>query len=163
MPYFSTKTYGHDIGLSTAFRQHRAASHCNKLHGYALSVRLVFEANALDANNWVMDFGALKPIKLWLEAMFNHKTLVARDDPEMKLFHELFQYGVIDLVVVEATGCEAFAKIIYDWVQHYTLTNYGWRVTLESVTVAEHGANSAIYTGASDANKKESVPSRPDL
>ena len=44
MNYVSTKTYGHEVGLSCAFRQHKADSHCAKLHGYALSVKVEFEA-----------------------------------------------------------------------------------------------------------------------
>ena len=39
----STKTYGHEEGLSCCFRQWRAThSHCRLLHGYALSFRLTF-------------------------------------------------------------------------------------------------------------------------
>ena len=34
--YRSSKTYGHEIGLSAAFRQWRAQSHCRLIHGYAL-------------------------------------------------------------------------------------------------------------------------------
>lgn len=49
MIYRSTKTYGHEIGLSAAFRQWRAESHCRFVHGYALAVKFVFEAGELDA------------------------------------------------------------------------------------------------------------------
>ena len=31
--FLSTKTYGHDLGLSAAFRQWRAESHCRLIHG----------------------------------------------------------------------------------------------------------------------------------
>lgn len=48
MTYKSTKLYGHEIGLSAAFRQWRAESHCRFLHGYALAVRFEFEADELD-------------------------------------------------------------------------------------------------------------------
>ena len=37
--YQSTKTYGNDVGLSCTFRQWKADSHCNKLHGYSLGFR----------------------------------------------------------------------------------------------------------------------------
>ena len=41
--YFSTKTYGHERGLSCAFRQPLALhSHCSLLHGYALSFSFKF-------------------------------------------------------------------------------------------------------------------------
>ena len=36
MPYLSTKTYGHNIGLACVFRQPNADhSHCHLLHGYS--------------------------------------------------------------------------------------------------------------------------------
>ena len=34
--FLSSKKYGHDRGLSTAFRQWRADSHCRFMHGYSL-------------------------------------------------------------------------------------------------------------------------------
>src|SRR4051812_23270084 len=66
--YGSTKTYAANVGLSAAFRQHPADSHCNQLHGYALEVSACFEADSLDHRNWVIDFGGLKDFKRWLES-----------------------------------------------------------------------------------------------
>jgi 6-pyruvoyltetrahydropterin/6-carboxytetrahydropterin synthase len=144
--YRSTKTYCHNVGLSCCFRQWRAQSHCNKLHGYAIQVGFVFEAEELDANIWVVDFGSLKEVKQWLEQTFDHKTLVAFDDPEYTLFMDLHSKGIIDMVSVNNTGCEAFAKLVYDMVvQWLQLTKQSPRVKLVSVEVREHGANSAIY------------------
>lgn len=148
MPYQSTKTYGHNLGLSAAFRQWRADSHCKYLHGYALAVKLVFEADELDVRNWVVDFGSLKSLKQRLEDTFDHKTLVAADDPELEFFREAHKRGIIDMVVTEANGCEAFAALIYDtteiWLED---AGYADRVRLVSCEVMEHGANSAVYTG----------------
>lgn len=70
--YFSSKTYGHERGLSCAFRQPTATSHCNMIHGYALSFQFTFGCGALDENNWVVDFGGLKELKEWLEFSFDH-------------------------------------------------------------------------------------------
>ena len=146
--YRSSKTYGHDIGLSACFRQWRADSHCRFLHGYALSVHLEFEADELDARNWVVDFGSLKPFKQILEDTFDHKLLVAEDDPEIDVIRMLQHNGLAQVVVVDATGCEAFAELIYKgcevWLKD---AGYGDRVRMHHVTVREHGANSATYTG----------------
>ena len=68
MKYQSTKTYGNDRGLSCCFRQWRADSHCNLLHGYSLGFRFVFEADTLDERNWVYDFGDCK----WIKEFLNH-------------------------------------------------------------------------------------------
>ncbi len=143
MKYRSTKTYGHDIGLSAAFRQWRAQSHCRFIHGYALSIHLEFEAASLDARNWVVDFGSLKPIKRWLEETFDHKLLVAEDDPALEELRALEAMGLAEIVVVPATGCEAFAAQIYARVAAW-LREIGQapRVRLAEVHVREHGANS---------------------
>ena len=66
MKYRVTKTYGNERGLSCAFRQWRADSHCNLIHGYSLGFRFVFEAAQLDDRNWVYDFGNLGFVKEFL-------------------------------------------------------------------------------------------------
>ena len=68
--YISTKTYN-QIG-PVAYRQWRADSHCNLVHGYALSFYFEFESDTLDVRNWVMDFGGLRPLKDKLEEWFDH-------------------------------------------------------------------------------------------
>lgn len=146
MTYISTKTYGHEIGLSCCFRQHRAESHCRFLHGYSLSVKLEFEAQKLNENNWVVDFGGLKTLKEWLVSCFDHKMLVAKDDPEIDELRRLNDLGIADMVVVPDTGCEAFAHLIFQRTRLWLKNNeYDPRVKLRSVEVREHGANSAIY------------------
>lgn len=143
----STKQYGHDIGLSCCFRQHRADSHCSLLHGYAIAVKLTFRANELDHRNWVQDFGGLKEVKAYLQRTFDHKLLVANDDPEIERIAMLSTAGVAEIIIVENVGCEAFAKMIFDAVKYHILRlDQDHRVALESVEVKEHGANSAIYT-----------------
>jgi 6-pyruvoyltetrahydropterin/6-carboxytetrahydropterin synthase len=146
--YYSTKTYGHEIGLSAAFRQWRAESHCRLIHGYSLAIKFVFESEDLDVRNWVVDFGSLKSLKGWLESTFDHTLLVAEDDPEKDLFVALDNAGVARIVVVPATGCEAFAELIHECTTVWLKDNgYSPRVRLTSVEVKEHGANSAIFTG----------------
>jgi 6-pyruvoyltetrahydropterin/6-carboxytetrahydropterin synthase len=143
----STKTYGHEIGLSACFRQWRAESHCRLLHGYALAVRFEFQARELDIRNWVVDFGSLKSLKQWLCDTFDHTLLVAEDDPQRNFLKELESFGLARIVTVPATGCEAFAKLIYECTEIWLKDNgYTPRVELFSVEVREHGANSAIYT-----------------
>lgn len=100
----------------------------------------------LDERNWVVDFGGMKSFKAYLKNTFDHKLLVARDDPARQTFEDLGRAGVADVVVVDATGCEAFAKLIHDgaeaWLHEEGLLD---RVHLDHVTVREHGANSATY------------------
>lgn len=146
MMYQSTKTYGHEVGLSCTFRQYGAESHCQYLHGYALSVKLTFAAFDLDERNWVVDFGSLKPIKAWLASTFDHTTLIAEDDPQRRAFAIMHEQGLIQLRIVPKVGCEGFAEYISQhillWLKDQRLSP---RVWLVSVEVREHGANSALY------------------
>lgn len=145
MEFVSTKTFTHAIGLSCAFRQWRAESHCRFLHGYALQIRMEFTASELDHRNWVVDFGSLKPLKGMIENTLDHKTLVAKDDPEMANFKKLHMLEIIDMVEVDQCGCEAMAYMIYEVAAQW-LKDAGYiHVNLHSVEVSEHEANSAIY------------------
>lgn len=148
MPYQSTKQFGHDLGLSCCFRQWRAESHCNQLHGYAIAIRLVFEAEELDVRNWVVDFGSLKSLKQMFVDTFDHKLLVAEDDPDKDDICALAGMGIADVIVVPAVGCEKFAEYVFGATEVWLQSNgYTPRVKLISAEVCEHGANSAIYTG----------------
>ena len=150
--YYSTKTYNNDRGLSCAFRQWRAESHCSLIHGYSIGIKVIFECDTLDERNWVMDFGGLKDFKNWTEHMFDHTLLVAEDDPELDRFIELDKVGgIVNLRIVPAVGCERFAEMA--WTKLTKLINKSIQdgkalnpsVRVKSVEVFEHGANSAIY------------------
>jgi 6-pyruvoyltetrahydropterin/6-carboxytetrahydropterin synthase len=158
--HFVTKTYGHDLGLSACFRQWRAKSHCRFLHGYPLSFKFTFKGDELDENGWLIDFGNLKPVKAWLEQTFDHKLLVAEDDPALGFLRELGEdrpgYVVdrahmahaplADVIVVPRVGCEAFAEMAWVFVEDLLVRTpaYNCRVWLHEVEVKEHGANGVI-------------------
>ena len=141
--FLSGKTYTHSTGHSCAFRQWRADSHCNLIHGYALQFELTFGSTGLDEKNWVVDFGGLKELKEWLKHMFDHTYLIATDDPHFDTFVELADKNLIDLREVEAVGCERFAELTFDKASSIIADKYGDRCWVESVTVREHESNSA--------------------
>jgi len=147
--FISTKTYGHDLGFAVAYRQWKADSHCNLIHGYSLAFYIEFEAEELDVRNWVVDFGSLRSFKYLLEDWFDHTLLVAEDDPEKETFEELAQKGLCKITFVERTGCEGIAKFLYDYLNEIWLVENGYkpRVKVRKVEVREHGANSAFYEG----------------
>lgn len=143
MTYQVTKTYGHELGLSACFRQWQADSHCRHLHGYALAFELVFESETLNKNNWVIDFGSLKPVKRMLEIMFDHKLLVAQDDPAIDDLTVLMQLGLADVLVMEKVGCEAFAEFVFAWVETWLGDPIRSGVRIAKVTCREHPGNTA--------------------
>ena len=142
--YRSIKTYGNERGLSCAFRQWRADSHCNLIHGYSLGFRITFEAAELDERNWVYDFGECKWIKKYLDEIFDHTLAIAEDDPELKVFKGLEKFDLANVVVMKGVGCEKFAEHVYDYISSKVYSDTKGRVSVYSVEVFEHGANSAI-------------------
>lgn len=145
MRYQVTKRYGHNEGWSATFRQWRAKSHCNRLHGYALAFEITFETEELDDCNWCLDFGSLKPLKGWLQATFDHRTLIAEDDPHLGEFQRLTDFGLMDLLVVPAVGCEMFARMVLTHADALLRqTDDHLRVRLISVKIQEHEGNTAI-------------------
>ena len=136
-----------------------------------------FESETLDDRNWVMDFGGLKAFKSWLEYMFDHTLVIAKDDPYLDIFKGMAVYGLqdrggmCDLRVVDGVGCEKFAEMAFNTLneiiktyqsgQAWHLRNdkggtlqtfecrypVGQGVRLRSVKVFEHGANAAVYEG----------------
>jgi 6-pyruvoyltetrahydropterin/6-carboxytetrahydropterin synthase len=105
----------------------------------------------------VIDFGSLKPLKQYLCDTFDHKLLIARDDPAKRTLERL-GYGscpadpqLADVLIVDAVGCEAFARMAWNQAEAL-LSDMGVaaRVFLTEVEVREHDANGVIYTGEED-------------
>jgi len=143
---YSTKTYGHNEGLSCVFRQPNAFhSHCSLLHGYSLAFSFKFGAEVLDDKNWVVDFGGLKILKEWLKSSFDHTLVVDRDDPFMKDLLELEAKGLAKVVVMPGVGCEKFAEHAFHKADALVKEMTDGRCFAVSCEVSEHGANSAIY------------------
>ena len=145
--FVSTKVFN-QIG-PVAYRQHRADSHCNLIHGYAMSFRVEFESDELDVRNWVVDYGSLKSFKDKLEDWFDHTLLVAEDDPEIETFKLLGEKKLAKLTFVERTGCEGLAKFLYDYLEEIWLPDNGYkpRVKVRRVEVRETDNNMAYYEG----------------
>ena len=151
--YVSTKTYK-QLG-PVAYRQWRADSHCNQIHGYALSFHFEFESDTLDVRNWVIDFGGLKPLKGLLEDWFDHTLLVATDDPMREELLNLGKLKLAKITEVERTGCEGIADFLYEYVNTIFLPNYGEkdRVWCSRVEVRETDANMARRIGHRSDNE----------
>lgn len=144
--FVSTKTYTDERGFSVCYRQWRADSHCNKLHGYALGFTFEFQSEELDVRNWVVDFGGLKSLKEKLDDWFDHTCLVAQDDPEFDTFKMLHEKKLIKMVVVEKTGCEGLSDFLAKYINEIWLVENGYSsVQLRKVEVRETRSNSAMW------------------
>ena len=149
----STKLFD---GFSCVFRQWKAENtHCRFMHGYGVSFRVWFEGS-LDSRNWVWDFGGMKRAqtkidgmspKAWMDYMFDHTILVAKDDPMINLINDLEHNQIAQVRVVEATGAEKFAEFIFGKLNTFVQTETNGRVRVAKVEFMEHGKNTAIYEG----------------
>ena len=149
----STKLFD---GFSCVFRQWKATNtHCRFLHGYGVSFRVWFEGG-LDDRNWVWDFGGMKRAKTqidgmspkaWMDYMFDHTTIMAKDDPYLEVMQKLHTNGIIQLRIIEATGAEKFAEFIFGKLNTFVQTETDGRVRVAKVEFMEHGKNTAIYEG----------------
>lgn len=144
--YQSTKII--ELG-SCAFRQPKATSHCRHLHGYRLQAKIWFNAETLDNNNWVMDFGGLSDLRALLERTFDHTLVVDEKDPQLDLFRQLAAADAAQLVIMpDGVGIEKFAKKVFDISNSFILSQTDGRVWVSKVEVWEHEKNSAIFSSA---------------
>ena len=145
--YYSTKTYGHNIGLACVFRQPNADhSHCHLLHGYSLQFKFTFGCDKLDNKNWAVDFGGLKPLKKWLEDHFDHKLALDKNDPHLSTFMDLQDKDLAEVRLFDGVGAEKFAEHAFGFADELIREKTDNRCYVVSVECAEHGANSAIYS-----------------
>jgi len=159
MSFQSSKVWG---PISAAFYQPGAThSHCRFIHGYGLKFKAIFSCTDLDVRDWVMDFGGLKTFKQHLEAEYDHRLLVRRDDHRKDLLLQMEEAGLCQLTWRSNVGCEAFARHEGLWLQQWlndqpwnkiTSTRYSVRERFEcnrvnvfSMEVMEHENNSAIW------------------
>jgi 6-pyruvoyltetrahydropterin/6-carboxytetrahydropterin synthase len=151
MKFQSTKLFD---GYSTCFRQWKAeGTHCKFLHGYAVSFRVWFEGE-LDERNWVWDFGGMKRAKgningmspkAYFDYLLDHTTIVAKDDPYLDNFQKMHADGIIQLRILESTGCERFAEYLHKVINEFLEAETEGRVKAVKVEVYEHERNSASY------------------
>lgn len=143
--YISTKVFDN---YSVALRQWKAVhSHCQLMHGYALKFKVWFSSESLDDMNWIVDFGGFKDngIKEWMNFMFDHTTLLEKDDPYLDIFQTLQMESVMNVRVMDKMGCESLAKLVFDKFNDVLSKTDGGRSKVIKVEVFENEKNSAIY------------------
>ena len=154
--YTSTKEYVD--AFPCAYRQWRADSHCNTIHGQSFSMKFYFGTNDLDARNWAADYGGLKELKRFLEDQFDHTLIVAQDDPELETFKLLQAKNMAKVIILPAVGCEMLADQLYKYVNGVYIPEM-WgegeanRLWCYRVEVRETQANMAFREGHREWNE----------
>ena len=154
--YVSTKEYVQ--AFPCAYRQWRADSHCNLIHGYAFTMKFYFGTNDLDVRNWAADYGGLRDLKGVLEDQFDHTLLVAEDDPNMDWYEEAQKRGMVKLTVLPKLGCEGLSDQLYKFVNGVYIPDLWGKGEAERlwcfrVEVRETQANMAYREGHREWNE----------
>ena len=145
MSFYSTKRFG---PISTGHRQWKHNGHCSFAHGYGRIVKIIFGGYKLDEKGWVVDFGALKPIKQFLEQEWDHRLLLAADDPLLEDFLALHEKGGCNINVMHppyGPGIELSCAYVFDFADTLVIEGTNGRCWVQSVEIWEHENNSAIY------------------
>ena len=145
MKYKSSKRFG---PITTGHRQWRDKGHCSYVHGYGRYVRLTFEATELDERGWVMDFGDLRDVKSWIESEWDHRTLIAADDPVIPELKALEKVGGINLNILPKgylPGIEESCRYLYDRLNPVIQRKTNNRVEITRVEIWETEKNQAEY------------------
>ena len=153
--YLSCKKFEN---FSVALRQWKAQhSHCQLLHGYAFKIKVWFASNESDINkqldsmNWIVDYGGFKKqpqgngLREWLEYMFDHTTLIEKDDPYRDLFEQMQMEGICKVHFLDKMGAESVAKLVYDKFNDVLSKTDGGRCKVVKVECFENDTNSSIY------------------
>ncbi len=131
---------------------------CNKLHGYALSIKVYFGTNELDKRGWVVDYGGLKELKDVLADQLDHALIVASDDPDMDVFKLIAERGMAKIVELPGLGCERIADMLYRYINAVFIPdNWGegesQRLWCYRVEVRETQSNMAWREGHREWNE----------
>lgn len=138
----STKTY---TDLPCAHRQWRDKGHCAWVHGYSRSFSFNFVARELSEEHFVMNFGDLKKLKIWLEDHFDHTLLICADDPHLETFRTMHTQGLCKLVVLPNVSMEATAYYVWQFADELVYAHSNGRVRVASVECRENRKNSGLY------------------
>ena len=143
--FFSTKRFG---PISTGHRQWRHDGHCSYAHGYGRIVKIIFGSASLDDRGWAVDFGDLRAVREWLESEWDHRILLANDDPLLDEFKTLHELGGVNINIMPegyGPGIELSCMYVFDYVNKLIEERSQGRCWVQMVEIWEHENNSAIY------------------
>lgn len=150
MSYRIKKRFG---PYPAAHRQHDHDGHCRFIHGHNWYVVLMFAADKLDADGFVLDFGKFSAINNMFKEMLDHTLLLSKKDPAAdKIGVALHNEGLAKVRFMDTDSCSAehmasyIYSEVYDWLQRTrpgSVRQCG--VKLVAVTIQEDDNNSASF------------------
>lgn len=138
--------------LPAAHRQPDHKGHCRFIHGHNWGFDITFYSSQLDDCGFVIDLGALEPVKEFLTYTFDHTTLLNESDPlvtDDKASYVLGHFA--DVRAVPNCGMEGLAEYVFRQIDIMCLTGKLGHSTavrhlrVKLVTCYEDSKNSANY------------------
>ena len=77
--------------------------------------------------------------------MFDHTTLIEKDDPYRDLFEQMQMEGICKVHFLDKMGAESVAKLVYDKFNDVLSKTDGGRCKVVKVECFENDKNSSIY------------------
>jgi 6-pyruvoyltetrahydropterin/6-carboxytetrahydropterin synthase len=77
--------------------------------------------------------------------MWDHTTLIEKDDPQLETFKYMEELGLCALRVMDSMGAESCAKLVCDHFNERLKLTGGGRVRASKVECWEADKNSSIY------------------
>ena len=113
---------------------------CSNLHGHNGKVEIELFSENLDKMGMVLDFTQIKNIiEEWIEEILDHKLLLSKHDPMVKILRENNE----NVYVMETNPtAEAIAKLIYDFA-------VSRKLPVSEVRFWETDNSFAVYDGKS--------------
>lgn len=110
---------------------------CRHPHGHNGKVEITMESEKLDKLGMVMDFEDIKlKVQKWIDAELDHKMLLNKRDPLVKILQDLGE----PVVVMDANPtAEAIARHIYDYAAKQKLPVVSVRIWETVNSFAEYG------------------------
>lgn len=152
--FYSTKKLG---PISTCHRNWHAERNTNRdsrkcalIHGYSRYIEFAFQGD-LDEFSWVYDFGDCGVIKQWLADNWDHKVLIAGNDPQLDEIVRMHDLNIIHATIIPTDergwgpGIEGSCMWVYDVINPLIVEKTNGRVSINSVRIWEHEQNTAIY------------------
>lgn len=118
---------------------------CASIHGYDRSVEFTF-SGSVDEHGWLVPFGELGQLKIWLEYYFDHVTVLPADDPRLDLVEAAG--SLLNKVRILPYGVSMEMSSLFIWyhVNPWIFNKTFGRVYISKVICEEHERNSAFVT-----------------
>ena len=105
-----------------------------------------FEADEVDENGFVVDFGELHYLADWIDENLDHATVAASDDPRLDELQSLAESGLLKLHLVDNASCEGIARHLFETFAPMVASRTSGRARLQSIELHEDSRNSARFS-----------------